>query len=291
MSKLACFDNIKNPALKAKFSVIKDTMSETEQKAMANTIIKDSYKDLHTKNNQLRKVSSLAEINYVEPVIEKIETDKFERDSEGNILVNDGLNSSFNDILTISDNDDFGFAKKDNKLYIIKNNLKVKEEVKKPQTLAEKKKALLNKSINNIKEVLVTPNTSNFTINDLKEITIDMEGQKYTLDLENGNISRLGISGKVKVNPDTPKYGKILLTMSESKPFSKTGGFVDGIFVQDIEVEKDGNNVMYKALGLPSLNMTEVFLDENGGVTSKEFTENLTENGKKQFENFENRYC
>lgn len=166
-----------------------------------------------------------------------------------------------------------------------------KIEPKKPQTLAEKKKALLNKNVNNIKEVLVTPTPSNFTVNDLKEITIDMEGQKYTLDLESGNITRLGISGKVKINPDTTKYGKILLNLAESKPFSKVGGFVDGIFVQDVEVEKDGNNVIYKALGLPSLNMTEVFLDENGGITDKEFTKNLTENGKKQFENFENRYC
>lgn len=165
------------------------------------------------------------------------------------------------------------------------------KEEKKPMTLAEKKKALLNKSVNNIKEVLITPTPSNFTINDLKEITIDINGEKYTLDLETGNISRLGISGKVKINPDTAKYGKILLTLAESKPFSKVNGFVDGIFVQDLEVEKEGNNVTYKAVGLPSLNMTEIFLDENGALIDRQFAENLTENGKKQFENFENRYC
>lgn len=66
MSKLACFDNIKNPALKAKFSVIKDTMSETEQKAMANTIIKDFYKSLQEKSNTLlNNVKSVAKINKI----------------------------------------------------------------------------------------------------------------------------------------------------------------------------------------------------------------------------------
>lgn len=66
MSKLDCFSNIKNSSLKAKFSAIKDSMSENEQKSMANIIIKDFYKSLQEKSNTLLdNVKSVAKINNI----------------------------------------------------------------------------------------------------------------------------------------------------------------------------------------------------------------------------------
>lgn len=165
-------------------------------------------------------------------------------------------------------------------------------EENKKDTLKEKKKLLLNKSINQVKDVFSEKPTSNFNVNDLKELQVELDSQIYTIDLLTGNITRVGITGnKVKINPETAKYGKILLNLAELKPFSKVGGFVEGVFTQDIEVEIDGKTLIYKAIGLPSTNMTEIFLNEKGEIIYRNQILGITEKGNEQIKNFENRYC